>query len=570
MRMRLNDAIFVSAVVATTAMLPPVWAQDNWARCTSRFPDIAIAGCTEVALNNAQPIDLRTMAFNNRGNAYYSKGDFDRAIEDYNHAIQLSPQFNVAYNNRGNAYVAKRDYDQAVLDFGEAIRIRPGHITGELAPTPFDNDVAFENRGLAYFHLNEYDLAIDDMDEAIRLKPNDADYYYNRGVTFNAKGAYDSAIADMTRALQFNSNNAYALYTRGIAKRNKGDIAGAQVDTAAALQSDPDIVAKVGAKQVTTTIADADFDSSRPARPCQIFPQKSDELPEISSATAPPISYVDLQIEQLKKAVPGLNQLKLAAVNDPSSNGTATPSQDLAEAVLSKTGAAIADLRHKIPNLIATEEVIEPVSIPGHNWNDVRIYNYRIVHKKTPSGGDVLEEVRTDLRDQPIDDSAKNADRPLSFGFATVWLFFVPGNLHESRFRYLGEESIERRNTYVLAFAQIPKNTGLGVVIASPLGRCSVPLQGVVWIDQSTFQIVHMQTDLLYAAPDIQLYKLRSVLRYGAAKISGLHLLLWLPTNVETTWETAFHTGKETHLYSHYRLFQATMRILPGFKIPRK
>ena len=36
--------------------------------------------------------------------AYAHKGDHDRAIQDYNEAIRLNPQFASAFNNRGVAY----------------------------------------------------------------------------------------------------------------------------------------------------------------------------------------------------------------------------------------------------------------------------------------------------------------------------------------------------------------------------------------------------------------------------------------------------------------------------------
>lgn len=264
--------------------------------------------------------------------------------------------------------------------------------------------------------------------------------------------------------------------------------------------------------------------------------------------------------------VPDLDRIKVDTAHDVGDTGAPTPSQDDTELILSKTGAAIADLLHRMPNLIATEEVRQPVVIPNHKWTDTRIYNYRIVHKQETSGGDALDEFRTDARDQQIDNSANSTNRPLGVGFATMWLFFFPGNLHESRFRYLGLQSIGNRKTYVVAFAQIPENVGLGAVIEYGSGQCSTPLQGVAWIDQSTFQIVRMQTDLLSPLSEIQLYQLRSILTYGSVKIAGLDLLLWLPNDVETTWQTAFRTGKESHRYSHYRLFQSKMRILPGFK----
>ena len=570
--------LLLSAVLATTTVVPTIWAQSSGRKdqggpgCANGDPDIVIASCTILAESNAEPPGRRTIAFNNRGNAYFAKGDFDRAIEDYSQAIKLSPQFNTAYNNRGNAYVATHDYDRAIQDFNDAIRIKPGYVTGVTVPEPFDYANAFANRGLTYFHLNEFDRAMLDLNEAIRLKPDNANYFYNRGIVYNAKEDYNSAITDFNRALQINPKNAYALYSRGIAKLNKDDVDGARTDTAAALKIDPEIPGKIGAKEVPVTMATAELASTQSVRPCQAFPSGTSAMAEIPSygtfTTPENTSYVDMPIEQLKKMVPDLRRIELEAAHEAGNAGAATPSQNNTEFILRKTGAVIADLLHRMPNLIATEEVRQPTAIRKSTQHDTSSFSYRIVHKQEPSGGDALEEFRTDARDQPIDYSANNASRPLGVGFATMWLFFFPGNLHESHFRYLGQQSIGSRKTDVLAFAQNPENVGLGAVIESGFGRCSTPLQGVAWIDQSTFQIVRMQTDLLSPVPYIQLNQLRSILTYGPVKIAGLKLLLWLPSDVETTWQTAFHVGRESHRYSHYRLFQSTMRVLPGFEIP--
>ena len=52
--------------------------------------------------------------YNNRGVAYYYKGDFDLAIQEFNQAIRRKPSLAVVYNNRGVVYISK----------GE---VRPGH-----------------------------------------------------------------------------------------------------------------------------------------------------------------------------------------------------------------------------------------------------------------------------------------------------------------------------------------------------------------------------------------------------------------------------------------------------------
>jgi tetratricopeptide (TPR) repeat protein len=64
-------------------------------------------------------------AYNNRGGAYYSKGDTDRAIADYDQALKLKPDFAGAYTNRGLAYRDKGDTAHAVADFRRYLELRP-------------------------------------------------------------------------------------------------------------------------------------------------------------------------------------------------------------------------------------------------------------------------------------------------------------------------------------------------------------------------------------------------------------------------------------------------------------
>lgn len=331
-----------------------------------------------------------------------------------------------------------------------------------------------------------------------------------------------------------------------------------------------------------------------PVPPCRTFPSgmsSTAELPTKSAAPEVP-SYVDQPIGQLKRMVPGLSGIRLEQVENAGAGTGAMQAQDKTASVLDRTSAVITGMLHRMPNLIAKEEVKEPTDttlendLPHHAFQNVwegpaqqknpiahfktRVYTYRIVHEQSLEGGDAFDEFRTDAHDQPLDDTAHGAQIPFSVGFATTWLFFLPGNLPESNFRYLGAQKIGDRETYVLAFAQIPEQNGLGVVVKSSYGRCTTPIQGVAWIDQSTFQIVRMQTDLLTPLPGIQLNQFRSILDYGAVKIPERKLSLWLPNEVETTWQTTYGAGEEAHLYSHYRLFGSTAEILPGFSIPPK
>ena len=157
-------------------------------------------------------------AYNNRGLAYYNKGDYDDAIADYDQALQLKPDYAVAYNNRGLAYYYKGNYDRAIADYDQAIKLKPDYAD------------AYANRGAAYGHKGDTDRAIADFNQALQLKPDSALAYNNRGFANYSKGDPARAIADYDQALKLNPDYAKAYYNRGLAYRDKGDTARAIAD----------------------------------------------------------------------------------------------------------------------------------------------------------------------------------------------------------------------------------------------------------------------------------------------------------------------------------------------------
>ena len=66
-------------------------------------------------------------AYVNRGTAYTHKGKYDRAIQDYDKAIELNPNHAEAYSNRGIAFLRKSEYDSAIQDFEKTLEIDPAH-----------------------------------------------------------------------------------------------------------------------------------------------------------------------------------------------------------------------------------------------------------------------------------------------------------------------------------------------------------------------------------------------------------------------------------------------------------
>jgi len=165
------------------------------------------------------------------GVALEQKGKLDEAIEAFNKAILIKPDYAFLYMNRGSAKGTKGDSDGAIADWTRAIELKP------------DFEEAYNNRGIAKGVRGDLDGAIADFSKTIELNPNDAEAHSNRGDMRKAKGDVEGAIADWSKAIELKPDFADAWMKRGDAKRTKGDVDGAIADQSKAIELKPDFAA---------------------------------------------------------------------------------------------------------------------------------------------------------------------------------------------------------------------------------------------------------------------------------------------------------------------------------------
>lgn len=154
------------------------------------------------------PRDAQT--YNDRGIAYMTKGNYDRAIQDFSKVLEVNPSYVEAYNKRGLAYCKKGEYDCAIFDYNKALEINP-NCAG-----------AYTGRGIVYAEKGEYDRAILDYNKALEIDQNYTLAYINRGHSCCFKENLDSAISDYTKALEINPSCAEAYISRGESYVRKG------------------------------------------------------------------------------------------------------------------------------------------------------------------------------------------------------------------------------------------------------------------------------------------------------------------------------------------------------------
>ncbi len=186
-----------------------------------------ITGCTTLIGSRQGTTTTLAIAYNNRGNAYTAKSDYDRAIQDFDQSIKLNPTYIKPLNNRGVAYLRKGEYGLAIEAFDEAITLNPNY--GE----------AFANRARAHLKKNEFDRAASDYDAAIGLDPNLSAVWSGRCWTRAILGALQAALEDCNKALQLDSNSAATYDSRGLIHLKTGQVAAAIDDYSSALRFDP-------------------------------------------------------------------------------------------------------------------------------------------------------------------------------------------------------------------------------------------------------------------------------------------------------------------------------------------
>jgi tetratricopeptide (TPR) repeat protein len=188
--------VLLTAALSSTVARSQI--SKEWGQCLASegpHPDPIIAGCTAVIQANRDTPQRLATAHNNRAVAFKAKGEFDRALQDYDESIHLNPDVPNVYNNRGVIYRIKGDYARAVQEYGKAIALKGDYMAA----------------------------------------------FFNRAMALSDMGQFESALADFNLVLRMNPFSEFALYGRGLLKQKMRDEPGAAADMAAARATNPNI-----------------------------------------------------------------------------------------------------------------------------------------------------------------------------------------------------------------------------------------------------------------------------------------------------------------------------------------
>ena len=86
-------------------------------------------------------------------------------------------------------------------------------------------------------------------------------------------------------------------------------------------------------------------------------------------------------------------------------------------------------------------------------------------------------------------------------------------------------------------------------------GTYHIPLKGRVWIDATSFDVLHVETDLREPVNDLVLTRDHLIVDYGPVKFDKNGTTLWLPWNAEMFLELHGKRYHHTHALRNYMLF---------------
>jgi len=263
---------------------------------------------------------------------------------------------------------------------------------------------------------------------------------------------------------------------------------------------------------------------------------------QVPPSQGAPKTYVEMTPGELAKQVPELKHLEPAS------------SQDELPVLLKRVGATVAEFFDNFSNTTCIERTSSMVDTPLQTsaLHYETTLNYLALIKPGPDKT-LLREMRTNFQGKVVPPESSKA--VVTIGFVSMTAHFHPDFQVDSRFRYAGRETVEKKDTHVIAFAQRPDVARH--VSQAQIGnrKTTVFVQGVAWIDPASFQILRLRTDIQRPEIDIGVGSETTEIQYSEVTFQQGGKTLWLPRQVMVSGQLGRDIFRNHHRYADYRFF---------------
>ena len=155
----------------------------------------------------------------------------------WNHTLAVTAENDVAHNNLGFLFLRRGELDKAISEFQTALDIRSKNTQSHYS---LGAALIESNLGNALARERLWDAAIDHLQQAVRLRPDYADAYFNLGSVLFQEGKIDQAIAEWQKTLAINPRDSEAHRNVADALRKQGKVKEAMSEYEQALNIAPE------------------------------------------------------------------------------------------------------------------------------------------------------------------------------------------------------------------------------------------------------------------------------------------------------------------------------------------
>jgi len=150
----------------------------------------------------------------NQGLESARKGDHKKAVEHFNSALAINPNFPAALGDLGLEYLKLNQMDKAAETYAALLKLKP------------DDSVAHLNLGIALFNQKKLDEAETHLRESVKLNGSGPSAHYYTGLILVSRKHYDEAQTELELAIKNGGENLALAhkYLGGLymsAKKNK-------------------------------------------------------------------------------------------------------------------------------------------------------------------------------------------------------------------------------------------------------------------------------------------------------------------------------------------------------------
>ena len=219
--------------------------------------------------------------------------------------------------------------------------------------------------------------------------------------------------------------------------------------------------------------------------------------------------------------------------------------------VLAGAGHRVQEFVQDVANFSA-QEVLFHKSLDGAGLSkdtETRRYDYAAAVSSQP-GSVLIDEYNTDRVPQGGSPAGIGTT-----GFVALALLFHPQMQDQFDFDCEGRGDWRGQPTWLVHFIQRHDRPNHMQSFGVGGNSYRIDLKGRAWISTDTFQIVHVEADLIHPVREIGLLGEHQVVQYGPVPFAKKNVTLWLPKNVEIYFDFGKRRYYRQYNFDDYKLF---------------